>query len=58
MKTEDDADIESVDQEADQEKYESGREDPDELQINEGDVTEDDKNFNRFCFSMKDSIHH
>ena len=34
MKTEDDADIESVDQEADQEKYESGQEDPDKLQIN------------------------
>ena len=24
----------------------------------EGYVTEDDKNFNKFCFSMKDSIHH
>ena len=34
MKTEDDADIESVDQEADQEKYESGQDHPDKLQIN------------------------
>ena len=57
MKTEDDADIETADQEAHQEKYESGQEDPDKLQINvdyhgsnqkannpqnEGDVTEDD----------------
>ena len=63
MKAEDDADVESVDQEAEQEKYESGQKDPGKLQIctgsrgpdkqdkspqNEEDVTEDDENFNRF----------
>ena len=33
MKTEDDADVEGVDQEADQEEYESGQEEPGKLQV-------------------------
>ena len=58
METEDDADVESVNQEADQEEYESGQEEPGKLQVyteynqeaksprNEGYVTKDDENFN------------
>ena len=73
METEDDADVESVNQEADQEEYESGQEEPGKLQVyteyngsnqeakspqNEGYVTKDDENFNWLWFSMKDSLHH